>query len=72
MVATTVMFGAEATLCPTAEHCYCHTYGLCDLACHELGACDSHPFPKSADIPEGWPWYDWQGEWQNATLLEQI
>lgn len=42
---------------------------FCDLRCHEQGACESHPFPKYSTLPEGWPWYDWEGQWQNATNL---
>ncbi|KEQ86250.1 hypothetical protein M438DRAFT_372883 [Aureobasidium pullulans EXF-150] len=41
------------TLRHTAKDCYCRTYGLCNLACHKLGACDSHPFPKYSNLPEG-------------------
>ncbi|KEQ90405.1 hypothetical protein AUEXF2481DRAFT_50888, partial [Aureobasidium subglaciale EXF-2481] len=60
-----VLYGKKAVHCPKARDCYCRTYGLCDLECHEPGACDSHPFPKSSMLPAGWPWYGWQGEWQN-------
>ncbi|THY85483.1 hypothetical protein D6C95_07865, partial [Aureobasidium pullulans] len=30
-----IMLGEKATICPTAKDCYCRTYGLCNLACHE-------------------------------------
>ena len=43
-----ILFGRSAVHCPSAEDCYCNTYGLCDLECKE-GDCGIYQYPF--DIP---------------------
>lgn len=63
-------FGKEPVSCPNASQCYCKLYGLCNLDCEEEGVCKSqYKLPTYSSMPEGWPDYGWNGEWQNATEM---
>ncbi|KAH0155825.1 hypothetical protein KCU67_g8551, partial [Aureobasidium melanogenum] len=65
-----VIFGKEAVFCPKAEDCYCKVYGLCDLHCDEEGKChEQYTLPPYSTLPQGWPWYGWDGQWQNASAM---
>ncbi|KAH0365600.1 hypothetical protein KCU65_g5971, partial [Aureobasidium melanogenum] len=65
-----VIFGKEAVFCPRAEDCYCKVYGLCDLHCDEEGKCqEQYTLPPYSTLPQGWPWYGWDGQWQNASAM---
>jgi hypothetical protein len=65
-----VIFGEHAVHCPNAAQCYCDVYGLCDLDCEGAGVCrDQYTLSRFSTLPEGWPEYDWDGNWQNVTQL---
>lgn len=52
-----IIFSMSPVHCPTAEHCYCMTYGLCNLTCHTEGTCDNRYVLPAWDtaIPAEWP-----------------
>jgi len=57
-----ILFSKSAVLCPTAESCYCNTFGHCNLTCNGQGSCRGRyqlP-PWNKGIPQGWP-YNGQG-----------
>lgn len=52
------------------EQCYCDVYGICDVDCESEGVCrDQYTLPKFSVIPDGWPEYGWDGNWQNVTRI---
>ena len=57
-----ILFSKPAVLCPSAESCYCNTFGICNLTCSAQGSCRGRyqlP-PWNKGMPKGWP-YDGQG-----------
>ena len=60
----TVIFGKDPVHCPTAAECYCKVFGLCDLTCPDEGSCDRYRLPPYANLPDGWPYVDWEGKEQ--------
>ncbi|THW03523.1 hypothetical protein D6D26_03421 [Aureobasidium pullulans] len=65
-----IIFGKEAVFCPNAKTCYCKVFGLCGLQCEDEGHCrEQYTLPPYSTLPEDWPWYGWNGEWQNATVM---
>ncbi|RYP26119.1 hypothetical protein DL767_008159 [Monosporascus sp. MG133] len=62
-----IIFGKEAVHCPSAQECYCKTFGICDSACSE-GACDGrYTLPPHSTLPEDWPRVGWENEERNFT-----
>ncbi|RYP60811.1 hypothetical protein DL769_007967 [Monosporascus sp. CRB-8-3] len=62
-----IIFGKEAVHCPSAQECYCKTFGICDSACSE-GACDGrYTLPPYSTLPDGWPRVGWEHEERNFT-----
>ncbi|KAI9729115.1 MAG: hypothetical protein M1828_000200 [Chrysothrix sp. TS-e1954] len=51
-----IIVGKDGVHCPTASTCFCGLYGLCDLACSDVGSCQGRfKLPKYAKMPVGWP-----------------
>ncbi|RYP91391.1 hypothetical protein DL770_002531 [Monosporascus sp. CRB-9-2] len=62
-----IIFGKEPVHCPSAQECYCKTFGICDSACSE-GACDGrYTLPPYSTLPDGWPRVGWEQEERNFT-----
>ncbi|ORY13181.1 hypothetical protein BCR34DRAFT_275690 [Clohesyomyces aquaticus] len=58
-----LIFGKGPVHCPTAEECYCKTFGRCGLQCPESGSCEGrYVLPKFSTLPDGWPLRGWGGE----------
>lgn len=56
-----IIFGKAPVYCPDAGECYCRLFGLCELKC-EQGYCDGrYSLPSYTNLPEGWPYVDWDG-----------
>jgi hypothetical protein len=49
-----ILFGKQAVNCPSAEDCYCKTFGKCGLKCTE-GDCGVYQYPL--DIPRLRTWW---------------
>jgi Protein of unknown function (DUF3431) len=49
-----ILFGKQAVHCPSAEECYCKTFGKCGLKCTE-GDCGAYQYPL--DIPRLRTWW---------------
>ncbi|KAK5111028.1 hypothetical protein LTR62_005403 [Meristemomyces frigidus] len=65
-----IIFGKDAVHCPDASKCYCDLFGLCALSCEEQGVCRSqYTLAKYSTLPQGWPEYDWDGDWQDVPRL---
>lgn len=66
-----MIFGKEAVFCPNVKECYCKTYSICDLDCESDGVCrGQYALPPFSTLPDGWPDYDWDGNWRNVTQLK--
>ncbi|RYP03692.1 hypothetical protein DL764_004953 [Monosporascus ibericus] len=62
-----IIFGKEAVHCPSAQECYCKTFGICNTTCSE-SACDGrYTLPPSSTLPDGWPRVGWEHEERNFT-----
>ncbi|WPB00761.1 uncharacterized protein RHO25_005381 [Cercospora beticola] len=67
-----IIFGQEAVHCPDPEECYCKLYGICGVPCDVFGQCKGvFTMPSYSTLPDGWPDYGWEKEWQNATEIRR-
>ncbi|KAF2213329.1 hypothetical protein CERZMDRAFT_67553 [Cercospora zeae-maydis SCOH1-5] len=67
-----VIFGQKAVHCPDPTECYCKLYGICGVSCDFFGQCEGvFTMPSYASLPKGWPDYDWEDKWQNATDIRR-
>ncbi|KAL4944686.1 hypothetical protein BDV06DRAFT_186834 [Aspergillus oleicola] len=63
-----MIFGKDAIHCPSAEECYCKVFGLCDLTCPSVDACnDRYQLPRYSTLPKGWPFVGWNGQKQDPS-----
>ncbi|KAL4914459.1 hypothetical protein BDW62DRAFT_143934 [Aspergillus aurantiobrunneus] len=63
-----MIFGKDPVYCPSAEECYCKTFGLCDLTCPNVDACnDRYQLPRYSTLPKGWPYIGWLGQKQDPS-----
>ncbi|KAL2865064.1 DUF3431 domain-containing protein [Aspergillus lucknowensis] len=63
-----MIFGKEPIHCPSAEECYCKVFGLCDLTCPRVDACDNrYVLPRYSTLPKGWPYIGWLGQKQDPS-----
>lgn len=68
-----IIFGKPAVQCPSAEDCYCNTFGLCDLECaNERGCGERWPYPPSSTLPKAWPYVGWEGEIRGPKMLAEM
>ncbi|KAM3423756.1 hypothetical protein BST61_g1161 [Cercospora zeina] len=67
-----IIFGQEAVHCPDPEECYCKLYGICGVPCDIFGQCTGvFNMPSYSNLPDGWPEYGWNDEWQNVTEIRR-
>ncbi|KAB5528817.1 hypothetical protein GE09DRAFT_1148528 [Coniochaeta sp. 2T2.1] len=57
-----IIFGKKAVHCPSASHCYCNLYGMCDLTCTDSECQGRYVLPAYSTLPAGWPRLGWHGE----------
>jgi hypothetical protein len=58
-----VIFGKPPVHCPSAKECYCKTFGLCNLTCHNDRDCEGrYTLPQYSSLPDGWPYIGWDKE----------
>ncbi|KAL2828055.1 hypothetical protein BDW59DRAFT_143713 [Aspergillus cavernicola] len=63
-----MIFGKEPIHCPSAGECYCKVFGLCDLTCSGVDACDDrYALPPYSSLPKGWPYIGWSGQKQDPS-----
>lgn len=67
------IFGKAHVHCPSAQHCYCSLYGLCDLECEgEKGCGERWPYPPFSTLPDGWPTKGWNSEIRGEEELDRL
>ncbi|KAI5359213.1 hypothetical protein Slin14017_G101150 [Septoria linicola] len=65
-----IIFGQQAISCPVAGDCYCNLFNLCKLDCESSGTCrEAYTLPKYSTMPDGWPDFDMDDNWQNVTEI---
>lgn len=52
-----MIFGHQATHCPSAQACFCDTFGYCDLECPNEDSCEGRFWerPWGKEFPTRWP-----------------
>ncbi|KAI1077759.1 hypothetical protein F5B20DRAFT_572000 [Whalleya microplaca] len=60
-----IIFGKNASHCPSAQDCYCNIYGFCNMTCSEDSCSERYTFPPYATLPNGWPLKGWEQEDRN-------
>lgn len=68
-----MIFGKSPVHCPTAQECYCNTFGLCHLECKTQDKCGERwPFPPYSTLPRGWPTIGWDGQSRDQRVLADL